>query len=424
MSDSSSKLVAVCRRQFEKCYGYSAEKAFFAPGRINIIGEHIDYNGGLVFPCAIGLGTAAAVGRCPKKSGTEESRTLRLYSHNFPEVPVHEFMLPQGNGAKEWFASQTASLHSWLHYPLGMLCVLQDEGLQLDCDLDIVVFGNLPVGGSGLSSSASLEVLIGYILQSYGGLPLPLKKLALLAQRAENEFCGTQCGIMDQFIISVAQAKRACLLNCANLDYEQIPLELDSHIFLVGNTMLPRQLRESKYNERRAECEQALKRLQQSSEFAGLDALCSIPQKQLGLAFSVLANQGSHIIGRVRHAVTEQGRSHAAAAAVSTKNWPELGALLNASHRSLREDYEVSGVHLDSLVRLLQREPITLGARMTGAGFGGCCIALLQLSGDADQKSITELEERVGTAYCEEFGWRPEFYASEAVNGVRELQQN
>ena len=229
---------------------------------------------------------------------------------------------------------------------------------------------------------------------------------------------------MDQFIISVAQAERACLLNCASLDYQQIPLELGSHIFLVGNTMLPRQLRESKYNERRAECEQALKRLQQSPEFAGLDALCSIPQNQLDSALSVLANQGSHIIGRVRHAVTEQGRSHAATAAVRAKNWPELGALLNASHRSLREDYEVSGTHLDSLVGLLQREPLTLGARMTGAGFGGCCIALLQLSGDADQKSIIELEERVGAAYYEEFGWWPEFYASEAVSGVRELQQN
>ena len=421
--DSSAELAAVCRRQFEKCYGYSAEKAFFAPGRINIIGEHIDYNGGLVFPCAIGLGTAAATGRrhSAKTDQGKEPARLRLYSHNFPEVPVREFLLDNG---EKWFSGPDQppdSIHPWLHYPLGMLSVLQGEGLQLDCDLDIVVFGNLPVGGSGLSSSASLEVLIGYILQSYGALQLRAEQLARLAQRAENEFCGTQCGIMDQFIISVAQPESACLLDCAGLNYEQIPLELGAHVFLVGNTMLPRQLRESKYNERRAECELALKRLQQSADFAGLDALCHIPQNQLDLALSVLADQSENIIRRVRHAVSEQGRSHAAAAAVRAKNWPELGNLLNASHRSLREEYEVSGAHLDSLVELLQREPITLGARMTGAGFGGCCIALLKA--ERDQKAIADLEKRVSQAYCEQFGWQPEFYASEAVGGVREIRE-
>ena len=256
-----SELVSICAEQFEQQYGYPNDKLFFAPGRINIIGEHIDYNGGLVFPCAINLGTVAAVGR-------RQDDNLRLYSHNFPELE------PQTYNS---FDLCYDAKQNWCNYPLGMLAILQQQEQleQLSQGLDIVFFGNLPTGGSGLSSSASIEVLMGYILQHYNNITLKREQLAVLAQRAENEFCGMNCGIMDQFIIAVAQAQHAFLLDCATLEYQQIPLELGEYAFLIANTKLPRKLQESKYNERRRECESALRILQQNPAFAQRQNLCS-----------------------------------------------------------------------------------------------------------------------------------------------------
>ena len=397
--NSNTELATVCRQQFQQQYGYPAKKMFFAPGRINIIGEHIDYNGGLVFPCAIGLGTAAAVAQ-------RSDAQLRLYSQNFPELDPQIFPYTGLAYQQE---------QGWCNYPLGVVDMLRQEGMVLDNGLDIVFFGNLPTGGSGLSSSASLEVLMGYILQSYGGFALSRERLAVLAQKAENEFCGMHCGIMDQFIIAVAQAHKACLLDCATLEYDQVPLELGNHTFLIANTKLPRSLQESKYNERRSECEAALATLQQSQAFAHRRDLCSLKEAELPAAMKIL--QGQKVLQRrLRHVVSENKRTRAAAAAMMASNWAELGRLLSASHASLRHDYQVSGPHLDSLVALLEQEPAVLGARMTGAGFGGCSIALVELCGNGKR-----LQQRVAAAYCQQFGWEPEFYLSDATDGVQEL---
>ncbi|WGK70311.1 galactokinase [Candidatus Haliotispira prima] len=408
VKDSGAEPAAVCRQQFERHYAYPAEKTFFSPGRINIIGEHIDYNGGLVFPCAIGLGTAAAVGRRSGREAGHGGQTIRLYSHNFPELTPQEFCV-----AKETLAYREEQ--GWCNYVLGMLSVLAAEGVEPDCDLDIVFYGNLPQGGSGLSSSASLEVLTGYILQSYGGSSLSRERLAVLARRAENEFCGIHCGIMDQFVIAVARAGHACLLDCAGLDYRHVPLELGQHTFLVANTKLPRKLRESKYNERRAECEAALAVLQKSPAFGGKRDLCSVSEPELDSALELLGHNET-LLRRVRHVVTENGRTQAAARAMEAGDRVGLGALLSASHHSLSVDYQVSGPHLDSLTALLEQEPSVQGARMTGAGFGGCAIALVRLDDDLEQ-----MQQRISVRYRQQFGWEPEFYLSDAADGVREL---
>ncbi len=415
ITDTGTELAAVCRRQFEYCYGYPAEKTFFAPGRINIIGEHIDYNGGLVFPCAIGLGTAAAVARRDTKKGDPEP-TLRLYSHNFPELPPREFLLA---GREPVYRAE----QNWCNYVLGMVDVLRREGIQVRGGLDIVFYGNLPTGGSGLSSSASLEVLMGYVLQHYSDTSparLSRERLAVLAQRAENEFCGMHCGIMDQFIIAVAQAGHACLLDCASLDYRQVPLRLDGHAFLIANSKLPRKLQESKYNERRSECEAALARLQKSPAFCDKPDLCSIPEHDLDKALGLLQDRPI-LLRRLCHVVSENARTHAAAAAMEARDWQQLGSLLRASHRSLRDDYEVSGPHLDLLVELLSREKVVLGARMTGAGFGGCAIALVRLGDLENPESLCALQQRIAAEYRRQFGWEPEFTRSEVAAGVREL---
>ncbi len=409
VQNSGAELAAVCRQQFERHYELAAQRYFFAPGRINIIGEHIDYNGGKVFPCAISLGTAAAV-------APRGDRLLRLYSHNFKESGPQTFAMA---GDKLTYRAE----QGWCNYVLGMVEVLRQEGMELPCGLDIVFFGNLPSGGSGLSSSASIEVLTGYILQSYSALELSRERLATLAQKAENEFCDMRCGIMDQFIIAVAQAKKACYLDCATLNYEQIPLRLGTSAFLIANTKLPRKLQESRYNERRSECAAALKILQQAPDFRNISQLCGISETDLPRALDFLADSAK-LQNRVRHAVTENSRTRAAAAAMRAGAWAQLGKLLTASHRSLQNDYEVSGPHLDSLVSLLESENAVLGARMTGAGFGGCCIALLQLGGDAaaDQALLKPMQQRIASAYRQQFGWEPEFYLSDATGGVAEIQ--
>ncbi len=409
---SYTTLVSICCEQFEQLYGYPNDKVFFAPGRINIIGEHIDYNGGLVFPCAISLGTVAAVGQ-------RQDHNLRLYSHNFSKCEPQTYnMLDFGYQAQQ----------NWCNYPLGVLSILQQQSWPkefngLSQGLDIVFFGNLPTGGSGLSSSASIEVLMCYILQSYHNVMLSREQLAVLAQQAENEFCGMNCGIMDQFIIAVAKAQQACLLDCATLEYQQIPLELGEHALLIANTKLPRKLQESKYNERRRECEAALQMLQQNSAFAQKQNLCSIsessPKGEFELALELLQGEKT-LQKRVCHVVRENHRTHAAAAAMKAKDWVQLGNLLSASHASLRDDYQVSGPHLDSLVALLEQESLVLGARMTGAGFGGCAIALIKKS---DSCVFEQLQQRIANVYCQQFGWKPEFYLSDAVDGVRELHE-
>ncbi|MEM9425015.1 MAG: galactokinase, partial [Spirochaetota bacterium] len=360
----------------------------------------MDYNGGLVFPCAIGLGTAAAVSR-------RADHNLRLYSQNFPELGPQIFALENFSYKKE---------RGWFNYPLGMAHILQQHGLELNMGLDIVFLGNLPTGGSGLSSSASLEVLTGYILQSFQHFALSRENLAILAQKAENDFCGVNCGIMDQFIIAVAEAQKACLLDCATLEYEQVPLELDGHAFLIANTKLPRQLRESKYNERRSECDAALAILRQNPIFSPKNDLCSLKNSELPVALETLKGNET-LQRRVRHVVSENIRTRNAATAMQTGDWNGLGNLLHASHASLRDDYEVSGEHLDTLVSLLGREKAVLGARMTGAGFGGCSIALVKLSEQSEE--LQSLQNRVCAAYYRQFGWEPEFYVSHAAGGVR-----
>lgn len=363
---------------------------FFAPSRINVIGEHIDYNGGKVLPCAIEVGTYGYLREI-------EEPVLRLHSLNNPqyhEVPLDERPDPQ---------------RGWLNYPLGMLHMLREEGYQTG-GLEGVIFGNIPTG-SGLSSSSSLEMLIGFAASHFfnRGEIAPVT-LALLGKRTENEFIGVASGIMDQFAIAMGKRDHGILLDTSSLQYRYVPLDLKDHVFVVLNTKKPRRLVDSKYNERRGECEQALEILQ---PLFGIEHLCELQLEQLAEGLDALPSD--LLQKRTRHCVTENMRVAEAVQALELGNLETLGMLLNQSHISLRDDYEVTGEHLDAIVEAAW-DAGAIGARMTGAGFGGCAIALVQ------QQRAGEFIRQVDAKYSSKTGIRGEYFLSRSGNGPERLE--
>lgn len=381
-------------RRFEELYGKNGEiRTYFAPGRVNLIGEHTDYNGGHVFPCALTIGTYAAVRK-------REDRLFRFYSMNFEELGVITASLDHLVYEKE---------NAWTNYPLSVIWALKEQGYVIDQGIDILLYGTIP-NSSGLSSSASVEVLIGYIAKDLFGFDYDMIQNALIGQYAENKFIGVNCGIMDQFAIAMGQKDTAIFLDTADLSYEYAPIHLKDAKIVILNTNKKRGLGDSKYNERRSECERALADLQKVKKIKTLGELSETDFENYKEAI-----QCETCRKRAKHAVYENQRTIRAVKALKENQLKLFGELMIASHNSLRDDYEVSGRELDVLVEEALNQEGTIGARMTGAGFGGCAVSIVKSS------AVDTFIEVVGSRYLEKIGYCADFYVVEIGDGPRKL---
>ena len=380
--------------KFKEVFGDEGEiGVYFAPGRVNLIGEHTDYNGGHVFPCALTIGTYGAVRKRTDKK-------LRFYSMNFENLGVLESSIEGLKPEKE---------ADWTNYPKGVMWAFAEKGMNMDCGLDLLLFGNIP-NGSGLSSSASVEVLTGYILKSLFGFDVTNQDLALIGQYSERNFNGVNCGIMDQFAIAMGKAGQAIYLDTATLDYTYAPVALENAKIVISCSNKKRGLGDSKYNERREECETALAELQ---KVVDIKSLGDLTEEQFEKNKEAIKNEVR--VKRAKHAVYENQRTIQAVDALKNNDVELFGKLMNESHVSLRDDYEVTGIELDTLVEKAWEVEGVIGSRMTGAGFGGCTVSIVK--NDAVDTFIGE----VGKAYEEKIGYAADFYVVEIGDGPKKV---
>lgn len=383
------------KQAFVAVFGSQADATFFSPGRINLIGEHTDYNGGHVFPAAITLGTYGAARK-------RDDKTLRFYSANFDDLGIIDVSL-------DHLTFDPAD--AWANYPKGVIKFLQEAGHTIDTGFDLYVNGNIP-NGAGLSSSASLELLTGIVLEELFDLKLDRLDLVKIGKQTENDFIGVNSGIMDQFAIGMGADKQAIYLDTSTLDYELVPLDLGDHVIVIMNTNKRRELADSKYNERRAECEKAVEELNEGLSINTLGELDADTFDQ----YAYLIKDEKRL-KRARHAVLENQRTLRAKEALVSGDLETFGRLLNASHVSLEHDYEVTGLELDTLTHLAWEQEGVLGARMTGAGFGGCGIAIVA------KDKVNTFKETVGKTYREVVGYDPDFYIAEIAGGTHVLER-
>ncbi|MFX3660971.1 MAG: galactokinase [Ectobacillus sp.] len=379
--------------EFQRIFGAQEYRVFFAPGRINLIGEHTDYNGGHVFPCAITFGTYALARK-------REDDSVNLYSMNFQEKGVITFSLDQLDYKKE---------DDWANYPKGMIRYLKEAGYEVAAGMDVLFYGNIP-NGAGLSSSASIELATGVMLQGLFDLAIDRVDLVKIGQKVENQFIGVNSGIMDQFAIGMGKEGFGILLDCQTLEYEYAPLHLEHHKIIIMNTNKRRELADSKYNERRSECEQALAKLQ---EVVKIESLGDLTEEQFRQYKHVIEDET--VRKRAAHAVYENRRTLKALSELQQGHLAEFGKLMNESHYSLRDMYEVTGKELDTLAEAAWAQPGVVGARMTGAGFGGCAIAIVE------NDKVESFIESVGEVYKEAIGYEATFYVASIGDGAREL---
>ncbi|RZI49143.1 galactokinase [Lactococcus kimchii] len=390
----NSTVLSALTEKFAEVFGDSAEvEYFFSPGRINLIGEHTDYNGGFVFPASITIGTTG-LARLRKDS------KVKLYSENFPKLGVIEFDLAD---------VEKKDGESWSNYVKGMIIMLRGAGYTLDKGFELLIKGEIPTA-SGLSSSASLELLVGAVLDDLFKLNVPRLELVQLGQKTENDFIGVNSGILDQFAIGFGEVKKAILLDCNTLKYEMVPCELRDYDIVIMNTNKPRALTESKYNERFAETREALKRMQTK---LNIKALGELSNEEFDANTDLIGDET--LIKRARHAVYENNRTKVAQKAFVAGDLAQFGQLLNASHESLKNDYEVTGIELDTLAETAQKQHGVLGARMTGAGFGGCAIALVA------HDKVADFEKSVGAEYEKVVGYPASFYVAQIGSGATKL---
>ena len=387
------KILDEMQEVFREKFGAAQTHAYFSPGRVNLIGEHTDYNGGHVFPCAISLGTYALA--APRTDGIS-----RLYSMNLPEQGVVQF--PMHRAVK-------SDAYGWANYPIGVVRVMEDAGHRAAHGFDIVLYGTLP-NGAGLSSSASIEVLMAVILNDELNLGIDMVELVKFSQKAENEFVGMNCGIMDQFAVGMGKKDCAILLDCNTLSYRYSKLALDGCSIVITNTNKTHSLVTSAYNERRAQCESALKALQKVKPIKALGELTNAEFDAIASAIPDPVERR-----RARHAVYENNRTLEAVKALEANDVKRFGELMNASHVSLRDDYEVTGPELDTLAELAWQQDGVLGSRMTGGGFAGCTVSIVR---DA---AIPAFEKNVGDAYTAKIGYAPSFYVANIADGARRL---
>lgn len=369
-------------------------ESFFSPGRVNLIGEHTDYNGGFVFPCALDFGTYAIVKQ-------REDKNFRMYSENFEDLGIIEFNLDNLVYDKK---------DDWANYPKGVIRTFLDKGFKIPNGFDVLFFGNIP-NGAGLSSSASIEVLTAVILKSLFNLDIDMVEMVKYCQIAENKFIGVNSGIMDQFAVGMGKKDNAILLDCNTLNFTYVPVKLKDMSIVIANTNKKRGLADSKYNERRSSCEEAVAVLNKNG----------VNIKYLGELTVEEFNKVKHFIKdeeqlkRATHAVTENERAKVAVEFLKKNDIKTFGELMNKSHISLRDDYEVTGLELDSLVEAAWEEVGTVGARMTGAGFGGCTVSIVKNS------EVDNFIKNVGKKYKEKTGLEASFYIANIGDGARKL---
>ncbi len=380
--------------QFQEIYGAEGEiRTYFAPGRVNLIGEHTDYNGGHVFPCALTIGTYAVVRK-------REDQKLRFYSVNFKHLGVIESDL------NDLVPDKKAN---WTNYPKGVMWAFEKRGFQLTNGFDILIYGNIP-NGSGLSSSASLEVLTGVMLKDQFGFDVSMIDIALIGQYSENNFNGCNCGIMDQFASAMGKKDHAIFLDANTLKYEYAPVVLEDAKIVIVNSKVKHSLVDSAYNDRRTECETALKELQ---EVVDIKTLGDLSEEEFEAHKDAIKSEVRK--QRAKHAVYENQRTIKAVAALAANDVETFGKLMNASHVSLRDDYEVSCEEIDILVDLAWATEGVIGSRITGGGFGGCTVSIVK------NNAVDQFVETIGTAYEEKVGHKAEFYVVDIGNGAGRL---
>jgi galactokinase len=376
--------------KFKEIYGKEPAATYSTPGRVNLIGEHIDYNGGLVLPCAITLGTMLCI-------APNDENVLRFSSVNFPESYTIDVKPSYEKTGSDWY-----------NYPMGVVEGLERAGHKIG-GFDFLYNGNIPVG-SGLSSSAAIEIVTAFALNDHLNLGMTRLELVLLCKDVENIFMGVNSGVMDQFAVAFGESEKAILLNCDTLKYQLIDCELGKYSLAIINTNKSRKLSESKYNERVAECQEALNDLK---EEINIHNLCELTAEKFALHKHLIKDPT--VLKRATHVITENDRVVLAAKALSEGDISVFGKLMYASHESLRTLYDVSGVELDTIVDFSAGFEHVIGARMTGAGFGGCGIALVETDFiDEFSKGLTEY-------YTQKVGYAPSVYISKIGDGAKEI---
>lgn len=380
---------------FAELFGDSeGARFYFSPGRVNLIGEHTDYNGGHVFPCALTLGTYGAARK-------REDNKIHFYSMNLDSFGVVEASLDDLTNKKEY---------NWANYPLGVVWAFKEKGHTITSGFDMVIWGNIP-NGSGLSSSASLEVLTGVILTDLFEIKdLSMTDLALISQYSENNFNGCNCGIMDQFAVAMGKKDHAIFLDTSDLSYEYAPCVLDGAKIVITNSKVKHSLVDSAYNDRRNECAAALKALQSELD---IQALGDLTPEEFEAHKSLIKDEIQ--LQRAKHAVYENQRTIDAVTALKAGDIESFGKLMNQSHISLRDDYDVSCEEIDILVDLAWKIPGVLGSRITGGGFGGCTVSIVK------DESIDTFIETIGKTYLEKVGHEAEFYTVDIGDGASRL---
>ena len=380
--------------KFKELYGSEGDiRIYFAPGRVNLIGEHTDYNGGHVFPCALTIGTYGVV-------RNREDRKLRFYSMNFEKAGMIETSLDDLVPEKE---------AGWTNYPKGVMWAFEKRGFKLTHGMDILVYGNIP-NGSGLSSSASLEVLTGLIIKDTFGFDTSMVDIALIGQDSENNFNGCNCGIMDQFASAMGRKNHAIFLDTNTLKFEYAPVVLENAKIVITNSKVKHSLVNSAYNDRRNECETALKELQKEVD---IQTLGDLTEEEFEAHKSAIKDETRR--KRAKHAVYENQRTIRAVAALQAGDVKLFGELMNASHVSLRDDYEVSCEEIDILVNLAWQLPGVIGSRITGGGFGGCTVSIVE------NEAVDTFIETIGKAYKEKVGHEAEFYVVDIGDGAYKI---
>lgn len=382
-------------KDFVKYFGEDEGiQTFFAPGRVNLIGEHTDYNGGHVFPCALTIGTYAAARK-------RTDNKLRFLSMNFNNKAITESSLDDLTPSEE---------AGWTNYPKGVMWAFAERGMKMDTGLDLLIYGNIP-NGSGLSSSASLEVLTGLVIKTlYGFDKVSMIDIALIGQFSENNFNGCNCGIMDQFASAMGKKDNAIFLDTSDLSYEYAPIKLDGAKIVITNSKVKHSLVDSAYNERRQQCESALNDLQAEVD---IDSLGDLSEEEFLHYENSIADPICRL--RAKHAVYENQRTIKAVKALEDGDINLFGELMNQSHNSLRDDYEVSCSEIDFLVDEARKIDGVIGSRITGGGFGGCTVSIVK------DEAVKEFQEVIGKKYLAEVGHEAEFYVVEIGDGAHAL---
>ena len=376
--------------KFKEVFGDGGEiVTYFAPGRVNLIGEHTDYNGGHVFPCALTLGTYAVARK-------NQDKTIRFFSMNFELKGVITSDLEDLTYQKK---------DDWANYPKGVFWAFEQKGYIITEGMDVLYYGDIP-NASGLSSSASLEVVTGFIIKEMFKVDIDLISIALLSQFAENKFIGVNCGIMDQFSIAMGKKDHAIFLDTSNLHYEYAPIHLKNAKIIIANSNKKRGLGDSKYNERRKESELALAELQ---KVLPIKELCDLTEEEFEKYCSVITDPV--LKKRAKHAVYENQRTVLAVKALMADDILKFGQLMNDSHVSMRDDYEITGKEMDCLVEAAWNQKGVIGSRMTGGGFGGCTVSIVE------ESEVNNFIIDVGNSYEEEIGYKADFYVVDIGNG-------